>query len=132
LEVLQAWGFDSEPTFPQAECLLWAGDNDQAIQMLNRLIDSSARDRDVLRQAATLLGTADASVPQQTAIQIWDQIAAGSPATSEGWYQAKIAAIVLLRKMGDHEAANRRAKYILLTTPNMDAKWKQQLSATSP
>ncbi len=125
-KLLQKWNAETEPTFEQAELLLWSGDIAASIQMLRGLIQASARDLDALRQSATLLGAAKASIAHQEAIRQWDEIAAGSPQGSRLWHQAKIAAIGLLRRTGDHENANKRAKYILLTMPKIDASLRQQ------
>ncbi len=99
--------------------------------MLRRLVAESPKSVETMKQAAELLGSLDSSKSRQSAIEFWDQLAAGTAQGSRTWHEAKLAAIGLLRQTGKKEDAQRRANYILLTTPNIDAAWKQQYEAAS-
>ncbi len=112
--------------------MLWSSEVDAAITMLDNLIESSGHDVDTLRQAATLLASAGHRKANDEAIRKWDEIAAGVPRGSQLWHEAKLASIKMLRNSGQHEAANQRAKYILLTMPTIDANRKQQYETIVP
>jgi hypothetical protein len=131
-KVLQNWDSGLEPTVDRAELLLWSADVDAAIEMLNGLIQSSGRDVDTLRQAATVLSSTDDRKANEDAVRKWDEVAAGTAKGGLLWHQAKLSAIRLLRKSGNHSAATKRAKYILLTMPKIDAEQRQTYESVIP
>ena len=131
-KLLQQWDSESEPTLEKAELLLWSNHVAGSIEMVQKLVAGSKRDLDTAKRAASLLGSSDARAAQQEAIRQWDQIAGGTAKGTPLWHEAKIAAIQCLRRIGDHGSANKRAKYILLTMPNMDPMWKSKYQADLP
>ena len=94
--------------------------------MLRKLASESPSDGAMIREAATLLAASDATTAKQVAIEFWDQLAAGTPQGTRSWHEAKLDAIRSLRKIGKTKEAQRRAKYILLTTSKIPADLKKQ------
>lgn len=131
-ELLGRWDSQSEPTFEQAELALWSSEFAESIRIVQSLVKASRRDVDTMKQAATLLGFANNSEARREAIRFWDEIASGTRKGNPVWHEAKLAAIGLLRKSGNHDAANRRTKYILLTMPSMDANLTQKYESVTP
>jgi hypothetical protein len=127
--LIRQWVDPATASIEQAERLLWNDQIDESITMLRRLVAESPKSVETMKQVARLLGSSDRSKARWAAIQFWDQLAAGTSQGSRTWHEAKLAAIGLLKQTGKQEEAQRRAKYILLTTPNIDAAWKQQYEA---
>lgn len=128
-KLIQSWVDSATPSIEQAERLLWIGQVEQSITLLRRLVAESPKSVEIIKQAAELLGSADSQAALRSAIEFWDQLAAGTTQGGRVWHQAKLAAIGLLRRIGNEDDARQRAKYILLTKPDMDAMWKQQYEA---
>jgi hypothetical protein len=131
-QLLQTWDQGLEPTFDKAELLLWSGEAASAIDILNELIRASGRDVDALRQTAILLATSKDRKAVERAVDIWDQIAAGTTKGNSLWHEAKLSAIKLLRTNGQYDDATRRAKYVLLTMPKIDQQQRRQYEAVIP
>ncbi len=131
-QLIQQWSNESEPTFESAELSLWSGQVDQSVAMLRSLIKASGNDADVTIESANLLGFSDHPDAIAEAIRYWDIVAAGTRTGSGMWHQSKLAAIDLLRKSGNHAEANKRAKYILLTTPRLDEQQKRLYQSVTP
>ena len=119
-QLIQQWSNESEPTFESAELSLWSGKVDQSVAMLRSLTKVSGNDADVMIRSANLLGFSNDPNAIAEAIRYWDIISAGTRTGSGMWHKSKLAAIGLLRKSGNHAEANKRAKYVLLTTPRLD------------
>ncbi len=123
------WVDPATVSIEQAERLLWSDQINESIMLLRRLVAESPKSVETMKQVARLLGSSDNRKSREAAVQFWDQLAAGTAQDSLTWHEAKLAAIGLLAQTGKQEEAQRRAKYILLTTPNIDAAWKQQYEA---
>ncbi len=115
----------AEDSLAHAERLLWIGKEDEAISKLNELIAESPTSRDRIRQAADLLAHSSSPRAHEVAVQYFDTLAGGVPKGSDAWHAAKTRGIEVLAKMDKNEEARRRAEYILLTTPMMDAGHKR-------
>jgi hypothetical protein len=123
------WVDPATASIEQAERLLWNGQIEESITMLRGFVGESPTSVHKMKQAAELLGSSESSKSREAAIQFWDQLAAGTAQGSRTWHEAKLAAIGLLRQSGKKADAQRRAKYILLTTPNIDSALQQQYEA---
>ncbi|TWU30559.1 hypothetical protein [Novipirellula artificiosorum] len=111
----------STDTIDHAERLVWSGQVDAAIAAIDSHIREADNPRETLTQSATMLGDSGNSQALRESIRLWDQLATGLPLGSESWHTAKLAAISLLYRSGDRSEAERRAKYVLLTSPPQDA-----------
>ena len=127
--LIEHWVASSEGSIGQAERLIWLGQLDRSIQMLRQLVKDSPKSTETVKRAAELLGSTRNQKTQQAAIELWDQLANGSTRGSVVWHQAKLSAIELLGQSGKEQEAQRRAKYILLTTPNIESEWKLRYEA---
>lgn len=130
--LIQQWGNESEPTIETAELSLWSGKVDASIAMLRSLTQASGNDAEMLIQSANLLGLSDDTNAIAEAIRYWDIVSAGTRTGSGMWHDAKLAAIRLLRKSGNHEEANKRASYILMTIPQLDEQQKRRYQSLTP
>lgn len=128
---IDQWTEGSKRSLEQAERLLWQNRVDDAVKMLEALGGEAPNSAQVMKQAATLLGSADQREARQAAIRFWDQLATGARKGSLVWHEAKISAIRLLSQTGQQEEARRRARYILLTMPSIESTWKEQYVAES-
>lgn len=124
--------FSSESLSPldEARLMLWQGQIDGAIDLLERWL-SQTKDRATLAQAASMLGefAKDSNLAATKATQWWDKLAAGSPKNSGPWHQAKLSAIKLLSQSGQASEADKRARYILLTSPAMSPSHRKAYEA---
>ncbi|MCG8650141.1 MAG: hypothetical protein MI861_09920 [Pirellulales bacterium] len=130
-KLLQTWPGTSGPSIPAAERLVWLERIQDAQTMLRGMINTSQQPRETLRQAAAALAATDHQEAKLAAIDLWDQLAAGVPQGSRLWHEAKLAAITLLRQVGQRADASRRAKYILLTSEPDDEDLKQRYQSAS-
>jgi hypothetical protein len=78
-----------------------------------------------------LLGSSSDAAVRDEAIKLWDELAAGTKQGSRAWHEAKLAGIRLLATSGKKAEAQRRAKYILLTTPAIDDDLTRQYQVAS-
>lgn len=124
-KLLSTWN-GSEPSLEQAQRLIWLEDVPGAVSMLNDMAGKSASE---MKRAAALLGESNNKDAQKQAIQFWDRLAAGTSKGSELWHQAKLAGIDLLIKIGEQSEAKRRAKFVLLTMPDVDDSYRKQYEA---
>jgi len=125
------WVDGSSASLEQAERLLWLGQVDESIAMLEQLVTESPSAGETMKRAAELLGSNHNQASREAAVRFWDQLAAGAPQGSRTWHQAKIAAIGLLAETGKQQESRRRAQYILLTMPKIESTWKQQYQAAT-
>lgn len=128
---LSSWTDGTIPSLAAAEQLMWNRQLDQAVKMLEVWREASDEPATASRQAAILLTNSQDPAAQREAIQIWDELASGSPQGSDGWHEAKLAAITLLGAVGDAEEAYRRAKFIQLTQRGMSDEWKRKYASIS-
>ncbi len=120
--VLDAWHDGGPVDLAAAERHLWSGRREEAMKAYDDLIAAGENSGRVLRQAAEAIGRfagTDRPLTVQ-AIRYWDRLAAGLPKGSASWHEARLAAIDLLTRIGDAAAADKRARYVLLTDPPDD------------
>ncbi|MEM1068213.1 MAG: hypothetical protein AAGI63_04910 [Planctomycetota bacterium] len=121
----------STPSVDLVERLLWQNNTVQAIATAESLIETSPDSSDSLKRLATLLGSSRQSEARQKAIKWWDQLAAGTTKGSDLWHTAKLEAIKLLAAIGQTDQSKKRAKYILLTNPNLDPELRRSYQAAA-
>ncbi len=126
--LLQVWTAEDEDSLERAERLIWLGQVPQAEKVLRSLIEDSS---DTIDQAASLLAASDHRAAKSAAIQLWDELAAGVAKGTPKWHRAKLQAIDLLHQTGNHQEAQRRAKYVLLTSPPTEPDLQKQYQAAS-
>ncbi len=131
--LIEAWidSRDSEPSLSlgQVERLLWLNQIPQAIGAASSLIKQSPDSAEAIQGVAELLGSSRDPEARKQAILWWDQLAAGSTAGSDVWHKAKLAAIQLLAATGQNDQARQRAKYILLTKPDLQLDLRRRYQA---
>jgi hypothetical protein len=117
--LLKRWDGNSDGSLGQAERLLWEGAVAQAVSLIEELVRASPGSAGPTKRAARLLEQSDAPEANQEAVRLWDQLAAGVTQGSPLWHDAKLGGINALRRAGNSAEAQRRAKYVLLTSPKM-------------
>jgi hypothetical protein len=127
--VLEKWDPIGDPSFEDAERLLWAGKTDESTKMLQQIIRGQAASIEVARKAARLLASSDRADALNEAVALWDQLAAGTTQASPLWHEAKLASCAALTRAKRADESQRRARYILLTVPNLDENLRQQYEA---
>ncbi|MGB7344688.1 MAG: hypothetical protein WBD20_10765 [Pirellulaceae bacterium] len=127
-ELLSKWGGSWEDQIPVK---VWADDIDGAMDLAKQAAEASDRPAKVWQRLATSLGESSLPESQRRGIEVWDQLAAGSPKGSPPWHEAKLAAIELMVTSGDRQEAARRAKYVLLTQPPSDANLLRRYESAS-
>jgi hypothetical protein len=132
--LLASWNESEAPSLGRIERLLWLNQTPLAIQTAKDLVDQSPESAETLRQVAELLGSSSQREAREQAIQWWDQLAAGAPTGGALWHEAKLSAIKLLAAIGQADQSRRRAEYILLTNPKLDADLRRryQTAANQP
>ena len=118
-----AWDLPSDGSLEAIERSLWLERLPDAKRLADQQIAASKSPGTTLKQIARMLGRQKSIAAQKLSIAYWDKLAKGIPKGSDGWYEAKLAAIELLLKTSQRDEAIKRAKYILLTSPPKDAKW---------
>ncbi|WP_442510745.1 hypothetical protein SH528x_002388 [Novipirellula sp. SH528] len=114
---IESWPEQSGNTLDHAERQIWLGQVEGAKATVEALVKDSASPGAIIRTAATLFGSSDNADAQRESIQWWDRLAAGLPVGSDDWHKAKIESIQAIKRLGDSEQAQQRARYILLTRP---------------
>ena len=110
----------------EARCLIWCLNVEAAIRKLDLWTEKTADSLDRLVASAELLQETDDPIALTRAADIWSTVAAGMQIGTEKWHQAKIARIEALRKAGDTTAAKKLAKYLLLTSPDLNEFWRDR------
>jgi hypothetical protein len=128
-DLIETWDGNSDPSLEHAERLLWKAQTESAVVMIQKLIDDAQDPAETTKRAALLLASVGDDQSRSEAIKLWDDLASGTKQGSLLWHQAKLAAIELLQQTGENEQAERRAKYILLTTPAMDENIRRRYEA---
>jgi thioredoxin-like negative regulator of GroEL len=124
--LLARWEGNREQSLSQAERLLWSGQVEASVGMINELVRDEPNGGELARKGAELLqGSGDAAAMKE-AIRLWDQLAAGTAQGSPLWHEAKLAAIAALNDAGNVAEAHRRANYVLLTSPKMTDDLRRQ------
>ena len=114
---IESWPEPSENSLEHVERQIWLGQFEDAKATVEALIKDSASPGAIIRSAATLFGSSDNADAQRESIHWWDRLAAGLPVGSDDWHKAKIESIQAIKRLGDSEQAQQRARYILLTRP---------------
>ena len=128
--VLKVWDTDPQPSIGKAERMLWKNDVEQGIVMLRKLMEASNDQFETAKLSAQLLQRYPSEKSLSEAVRIWDQLAARSSKGGQVWHHAKLSGIDALIAQGAHDEAIRRAKYVLLTTPNIKQELKERYQAT--
>ncbi|TWT53446.1 hypothetical protein Pla22_10750 [Rubripirellula amarantea] len=118
------------PPLDRAKLMIWQGQVAAAIELLQRTLANND-DATMLADAAEILGqsASDSTLAVTQSVQWWDKLAAGSPKNSHQWHRAKLSAIKLLAHSGQTSEAEKRARYLLLTTPGLSASQRQEYQA---
>jgi len=132
ISVIDRWAETDSTSLNAAERMLWLGDHESAIRTLHAFISQSEHRVSSVAKAAQLLSESEAVQAQQESIRLWDYLSGHSPAGGELWYQAKLSAIRVLQEMGRHDQAERRARYMLLTHPDLDEAKQRELRTIAP
>ena len=127
--VLKTWGSDSLQD--EATILVWNGEIDQAVNRIAQAAKDAKNAGEIWRNFANTLTSADSAAANKEAIKVWDRLASGLPKGSQGWHEAKLAAISLLAKEGNKQESRRRAKYILLTNTPADPELLRRYESAS-
>lgn len=124
--LLEDWSENEEPSLGRAERLLWADKIDEAVDVLEQLIQDQTGGSETIIAAARLLENSGRSGAAQRAVELWDRLAAGTRAGTPLWHTAKLSGIRTLKRMGNQSESQRRAKYVLLTIPKLDESYRKQ------
>lgn len=130
-KLVAQWPLEQRSSVDQAECLLWLGQMAAAVKLLDEWVLGEPNSVDRIQQAAQLLESAELVEADREAVRLWDQLAAGVVQGSQSWHEAKLAGIAALRRAGNLQESQRRARYILLTLPNLEASWRSQYETFS-
>ncbi|TWU57017.1 hypothetical protein Poly51_29380 [Rubripirellula tenax] len=128
---IQRWPEADDSVLDQATRYLWLARPDDAIRVLDEHIATDPNTSETLFAAAESLAASTDIRAREKAIDYLDRVAAGSPSGSPSWHRAKTAAIELLVPMNRGDEAKRRADYIRLTLPTMDAQTKRRYQSLS-
>lgn len=124
--LLGQWQGNDDQSIEHAERLLWGGQIEQSVKIIHNLMRDQPGVAEVTVRAAKLLESSNDAEAMKEAIRLWDQLAAGAPQGTPLWHEAKLAGIAALRRSGNADEAQRRARYVLLTLPTMDDVYRQQ------
>ena len=105
--LLARWEGNDDRSLAHAERLLWDGQTEQSIQLIDELIRAQPRVMERTDQAAKLLAATGDAVATTEAIRLWDQLASGSSQGTPLWHDAKLSAIAALRRAGNIAEAQR-------------------------
>ena len=119
-DLLQSWRQPQVPlSLDRVTLQLWQGNVEAALATAQDWVAANPDTEDLLR-AATLLSQSKCPQAMEASLALWDQLAAGSPRNGPLWHRAKLAAIELLHRSGQKEQAAQRARYIMLTLPQLE------------
>ena len=125
-QTVTQWSLSNEPSFLQAERLLWLGNSGDAIKMVDEILESNGESIENLSMAANLLGGSSDHQAIVRAIQLWNRLANGLRLGSMKWHDAKTESMELMVKIKETEKAKKIANYILLTRPPEDSSQKER------
>lgn len=109
-----------------AERLAWNGETKASSEMIARLAAKSDTSADLIRESAQRLTAAGDDASRAAAVDLWDQLAAGTTRGSQRWHVAKLGAIETLVASNRSDEARKRARYVLLTSPPSDVQIRQR------
>ena len=108
------------------ERLIWTGQYGQAVSLMRQLLEGGQPAADLIGRVAQQLAATDSAEAKAKAIELWDELAAGSRQGTPQWHRAKLNVVLLLQEIGQTDAASKRARYILLTSPPASEQLKQR------
>ena len=113
----------------QIERLIWTGQYEEAVSLMRQLLGDGQPAAELIGRVADQLAATASAKAKGKAIELWDELAAGSPQGTPQWHRAKLNAVKLLKQIGQVDAASKRARYILLTSPPSSDELKRQYQA---
>jgi hypothetical protein len=125
-QLLGRWEGNDDRSLGHAERLIWSGQMRQAVSIIDEMMRAQPADADFAKQGARLLETTGDAQALIEAVRIWDQLAGGTTQGTALWHEAKLAGIAALRRAGNLSEAQRRARYVLLTSPRMEESFRVQ------
>lgn len=122
--VLAEWPDSSE--WQKAMAQLWSAQDDISIARIKRLALAGNGKSQSLRRGMELLAASQSASAKRNAVELSDRLAGTMPIASPNWYSVKLQAIGWLSSSGQLDESQKRARYVLLLHPPVDAGLRMQ------
>jgi hypothetical protein len=119
----------------RAAALCWLARYDAARQTIDQLFERGSDATADLEWLAQLLSDANTGDAWSLALEIQRKLAAGLPAGSDRWLNARFASVQLLARLGQKEEALKLARYVMATQAEnlkVPSAWQTLVESLQP